>query len=283
MMRGRRVVCLVVGLWLTSCLPAHAIVLRYRPKVGAQTKHKVTMAGRMETEMGAMGQPMRMEMNGSIDYTEKAVSETPDRVQVETRITGGTMTVKMGAESQSQELPTGHMVAEVDRKGRTLSVIDADFAGMSPGVTGGGPEFWPAWSTIACFPEKDIKENQTWSDTIKLPMPPGAPEITITFNSRLLALTTFHGRKCAKIRTAFKGPMTFDLSQLGAEAGDVAGKLEGTLQAQIVWYYDYENSIDVGSEGNVSMDMKMSISPPDMPAQEMTTKMRMNMKSAIVE
>lgn len=282
-MRGRRVVWLVVGLWLASCLPAHAIVLRYKPKVGAQTKYKVTLAGRMETDMGGMGQSMRMEMNGFVNYSEKAVSETPDRVQVETRITGGTMNVKMGAESQSQALPTGHMVAEVDRRGRTIGVIDADFGAMSPGMTAGGPEFWPAWSTIACFPEKDIKENETWSDTIKLPMPPGAPEITITFNSRLLALTTFQGRKCAKIRTAFKGPMTFDLSDLGAEAEGATGSLEGTLQAQIVWYYDYENSVDAGSDGNMSMDMKMSIAGPDMPAQQMTTKMRMNMKSAIVK
>jgi len=287
-MRRGYVVGLVTGLWLVSCLPAHAVVLRYRPKVGEMTKHKVSMSGRMETSMAGTAVPgatMRMEMTGAIDLAEKALSQTEETTRVENRWLGGKISVKMDGQSQSVDVPTGRMVVDVDPRGRAVKLIEAAMEDQSLTPQAMGPDFQTmvGWSEFGAFPEGDVKVDDTWSDEIKLPTGEEGPEITLQISSRLLALTTFQERKCAKIRTSFEGPMTFDLSKMAPADEEAEGEMEAVLQGDMVWYYDYENSVYVYAEGAVGMNMTMSMSAPEMPAGEMTMNMLMNVKYALAQ
>ncbi len=284
-MKRRYAVGLTAGLLLVMCLPAHAIVLRYRPKVDEVTKHKMTMAGRMEMSIEGMGSLMQMEIDGVLNYAEKALSATEEATRVETRLTGGTMTAKGGGESQTQDMPTGRMVADIDPRGRVLKMVSAEFEGEDATGQGMGPGA-DTWSTMpaqfGAFPEGDINVDDTWSEELRIPTSPDGQEMTMNLESQLLALTTFQGRKCAKVRTSFAGPMNLDMADFGGAAGGVEGTMEAMLQGDMLWYYDYENSIYVYGEGAVGMDMNISVAGADMPGG-MRAQMLMNLKMALAE
>jgi len=267
--------------WVAVGLPAHAVLLRYAPKVGETVKHKVSMAGRTSASVEGMGEGMRMELNGAIQYTEKAISETADTVRVETQVTGGKFTMSVGGRSQGQEIPKGKVVADMDRRGRLVKTIQADFGGKSGAqdfLTGGAGS-WSNLASFSAFPEGDVKAGDTWSDEIKIPATQGGPEVNLSTTSRLLEVATYQGRSCAKIRTTFKGPLVFDTSG----QNDDSGSMEATLQGDLIWYYDYQNSVYVSGEGSVGMDLKMSMSGPEMPGMPVTSKMLMNVKLSLAK
>jgi hypothetical protein len=137
-------------------------------------------------------------------------------------------------------------------------------------------------SHYGSFPEGDVKEGDTWSDTISVPWAPGGSEVEVTCSTELLALTTFQNRKCAKIRISFSSPMEMDLAELGMPVGEEgSGAMQGVLKGDLLTYYDYENSLYVYSEGTVGMEGQMSVS--DMLGGVMETKTIMNLKMVMVE
>lgn len=298
-MKTRCSVALVAGISLLSslvltCLPAHAILLRYQPNVGEVAKHKGSIAGRVEvsiTGMGAEGmdQPMRGTMSGTMEYAEKALSQTEETTRIENRMLGGQMTVDMMGQSQTIDLPTMRTVTDVDRRGRFVELIEADLGDM-PGADQvdqmlgpGGDAFTQSPYQFSAFPEGEVNVDDTWSDELKLPAEPGGPDISLKYTSRLVALTTFQGRKCAKIETTFKGPLNLDLGALGAPAEEIEGQMEATLEGSMLYYYDHESSIYVHAEGSIGMHMTMSMAGPDVPAGTMTTNMLMNIKITLAE
>ncbi len=282
-MLRRCAVGLAAWLLLSAGSPAQAIVLRYRPEVNEVTKHKMSMAGSARVSMEGMGQVMQMELTGSLDYAEKALSETDETTRVETRLLGGTMTAKVSGESHTQPMPTGRTVVDRDRRGRLVKIVEAEFENLAtPQLMGPGAETWTNMpNQFGAFPEGDIEVNDSWSEQLEIPTVPGGPEIGMTINSRLLALTTFQGHKCAKIRSSFEGPIKLDLSELGTPTEGVEGTMEATLQGDMLWYYDYENSVHVHYEGAVGMEMNLAMSGPDAPAGSMSTQVLMDVKMTL--
>lgn len=272
---------------LFVCLPAEAVVLRYRPKVDSVQRHKATMAGRMETTIEGMGQTMRAEVSMDMEYSEKALSQTEKATRVETELLGGKILVTFNQQTQTMDMPTAKMVADMDSQGRVIELVESKVSDdqMSQQLLmGSGAESFPNWSQFSAFPEGDVKEGDEWSDTISLPTTPGGPEMEMTFQSKLIALTTFQSRKCAKMRTSFSAPINLDLAELSeGEDEDVGGAMTATLQGDLLWYYDYENSTYVYGEGTVGMDMKMAIDMPNAPGGTATTKMVMNLKTTLVQ
>jgi hypothetical protein len=269
-------------------LPAHAVVLRYAPKVGDTVKHKVSVAGRTSSVVESMDDPMadalRMEISGAIQYTEKALSETPDSVRVETRVAGGKFTMSAAGQVQEQPVPKGTVVADMDRRGRLVKVIETDLGGKSGvqdfmmGGMGGAGDL-PNFSGFGVFPEGDVRPGATWTDGIQIPAKQGGPGMNLSLSSRLLDLATFQDRKCAKIRTTFSGPLTFG----SAHGVGAAGEMEATMQGDLIWYYDYENSVYVSGEGQVGMNMSMNVSAPEMPGMPVSIKMLINVKLSLMK
>jgi hypothetical protein len=282
-MRRRYTVGLVAALWLGLTLPAHAVVLRYDPEVGQVTKHKIEMAGRTEVTMPGMPDTVRMEMTSLMRYTQKALSKQGGVARLETKFTGGKVTVSAQGETQTMDMPTtGRVVADVDGRRRVVKVIESDLGNMGvPGQMGAAPDAWSSWSSFGAFPERDLNPDDTWTDKLTIPVTPGSAEATITYTSKLLALTTFQDRKCAKIRTSFQGPLKFDPSAFGIPAsGSDESAVTATLQGDLVWYYDYEKSVDVYGEGTVGMNMSMTMDIHGGP-QTMQTKMLLNLKTSL--
>jgi hypothetical protein len=279
-MRKHCLTGMVICVISAFCLPAHAIMLRYAPKVGEVHKSKASMAGKVESSMAAMGQSARIEMTMEMDYAEKIVSQTDEVTRVETELLGGTVVTKMTQpmqQTQTMDMPTGRMVVDLDRRGQVVEMVEADMPGADMSQLGGqGAESFPNWSQYSAFPEEDIAEGHEWTATLEIPTAPDGPTMELELSSKLVALTTFQDRKCAKIRTQFSGPINMDASQTSGVEG---GEMTGTLQGDLLWYYDYESSVYVYGEGTMGMDMHMDMG--DMGS--MTMKMLMNIKTRLSE
>jgi hypothetical protein len=118
---------MIIGLTVAACLPAHAIVLRYKPEVGVTTKCKASMSGRLHTVMESMGQTMQMEMTMTMQYSEKALATTEKGTKVETKLLSGEGTMSFDGQSQAIPVPTGRMVSVLDERGRVVELVEADF------------------------------------------------------------------------------------------------------------------------------------------------------------
>ena len=283
-MKRAYVVSLATCLLAVMVLPAQAVLLRYNPKVGVATKHKFTMAGRTDVTAPGMAEPMRMEMEAVMHSVQKALSETADAVKVETRLLDSNIKMTVAGQAQTQPIPEIKMVAQMDRRGRTVKVEEADMgdlAGASQ-MMGGGPETWGNWASFSAFPEKDVKAGAKWSDELSLASVPGMQGMTIKSTSEVLALTTFQGRKCVKMRTVFEAPLDLDLSEMaGPGTEGVEGSMEGLMNGTMLWYYDYENSVYAYAEGTIAMSMSMDMG--EAMGGSSTTKMAMNMKMTLVQ
>jgi hypothetical protein len=273
----RTVVWLAFATFVVSCLPAHAIVLRFTPKDGLVTKHNTTITGTTSMTMPGMeGGAMKMTMSGSVVTVEKVLSTTSDTATVETKITGGKMTMNMQGEKQAIDIPEGRIVAEMDDRGRMVKMIENDMNFGGGEMMGSPLDFNDFAEFSAAFPDGDLQVKDTWAGTMQLPLQEGV-QLNISANSRLLELATFQGRKCAKIRSAFKGPVSLDMSEQGQQM-----HMTGSLTGEFVTYYDYVNSVYVSSDGTITMTMKMSMDDPEEGTVNMNMKMTMGLKTKLM-
>jgi hypothetical protein len=271
---------------VTVCLPAHAIVLRYAPKVGEVHRYEVKAAGSFEMTMGAEGQNSPTQTTAEVQCEQRALSQTGDVTRLQTDLLGGKTTTKCDDQTQSGEAPSGKVVVEVDRRGRVAKVVEMVLDGKEVSQEQGPwAEFLSKWSQCCALPEGDVEVGDTWADTFTNSLPAGGPRIKVSIKSQLLDVTTFQGRQCAKIRTTFSGPVELEGEDMGpfGSVGPTTGKLEGDL----TWYYDYANSIFVGGEGSGGLEMSRfleGILGPGMPDHTaVSTKMLMTVKIALLQ
>lgn len=301
-MRRSAFVGLIVGAWLVvaglpavwaaeaapeAASPASGVVLRFKPAVGSIVKQKITMSGRMETTGAMLPQPMRMQMKMAMSSRQKVLGQTDQGLKVQTTTSDGKMDMTMegmgGAAGgqQSQPIPDTKMVVVMDDRGRLKQVVSSDLPGVGGGQMPLSNDALASLGSMVGFPEGAVKPDDTWSDDLKVPGGTGMPEINLSVNCRLLELLTYHGHKCAKIRTAFSGPLAMDLSQVAGAGNGAAGTMEGTLQGVFTQYYDYEDSVWAGGEGQMTMNMNLTMSAQGTEIST-ATKMTMNIKLSLV-
>jgi hypothetical protein len=285
MVKRHCVAGMAAGIVLLLGIPADAVVLRYAPKEGSVTKYQASVAGRMQASIPGLADTMQMEMTSTLRYDEKALAKTEKGMKIETALVSGEMVLDVNGQSQTVSMPTGRVVTEMDDRGRVLELVEVDLGGQDPlsQLGGQGGENFPNWSQFGAFPEDDVSVGDSWTDTVKVPTPGGGPMLELSFTSRLEGIETKQDRQCAKIRTAFEGPMHLNLAELDVSEEGAEGSLEATLAGEMLWYYDYENSVYAYGEGAVELSMQMSVPMPDAMAGEMTTKVRMNVKTAALE
>jgi hypothetical protein len=296
-MRISRLLALVVALWLMSCHcveagettpegSAQSVLLRFRPKVNSIVKHKITLSGRMEMTTAMLPEPMRVQLTMAMMSREKVLGETPEGLKIQTTTSEGKVKMVMEgmgeSDAQSQKIPDSKVVMVMDDRGRVKEVVSTDIPGAGEQMPLSN-ETLASLGGMAGFPEGNLKVNDTWTSEVKLPTAEGMPEINLSMNSRLLELLTYQERKCAKIRTAFSGPLSFDLSQVAGAPAGAAGTMEATVQGTFTQYYDHENSVWLDGEGQMTMNMTMNVSAEGVDTGAMTTKMVMNMKMQLVK
>ena len=281
---------LSLALLLACCGFAHAepIELRFKPKVGQETKHRLMMAARVETasQTEEVSSAERGEAQVRIDFARKATGEEEGETTVEIRQLKGEVSVIVEGKETTIALQPFRCVKRFDRR-RSEVGLEEHEGGDPPesdqegtgceivGSLGIGCGMWAEMAEMLTLPAEPVEVRATWKEEHE-----SVPQDEkLVVNYKLEELTSRSGRKCAKIRAAWRHQFsTKGLSNLAEMQPGSVGILaaEGVNTGDLVCYYDYENSVDVlveGSLGNESTTV----------ATGSTEKAVMNVKIVMVE
>ncbi len=287
-MRIRFHICLwAAGLWLAAGVAsARGVVMEYKPKVGQTATYKAMFAGRMQRAIEGdvpYATSQRYQVTATLEYATEVLSQTDDATIVKIRMSEGQAEVKTGDVAQTVDLGTLQAEATVDRRrlGTAADVTaEADFAEIHLDVIDAleslhllGDE-WLGLVDVLYLPEGDVKPGATWSHKDE---PEGEePFPTVTIDHRLIELTSYGGRKCAKIAVSWRVPFSDIPFPLGGEG--VEASASGILSGEYLVYYDYENCLEVYVEGSVGTSLSVPL-----PESTFEQKQQMNVKARLVE
>ncbi len=289
-MSPRSLGCWCALLVITVCFPAHAIELRFKPKVGLETKHKLMISARVETasetEEGDSEQ-QRSEATARIEFTRKALSETDDETLMETRCLSAKVNLKADDKTEEADLGPYRSVVHMNRQHESGEVEEAE--GDDPPEAEGdntcgtlsslqlGCGMWASLLEELRLPAEAVEPGAIWKHEGSLSE---VGDHKIAFTYKLEELTSVSGRKCARIRVTWRNQWQLkesDLKDLLEEDTLVGlGDTEGIQTGDLVWLYNYENSVDVLVEGSIGHETTNS-------AFSSTEKVLMNLKLALVE
>jgi hypothetical protein len=288
-----RAVCLLslLGIALVcTTAGAEPIQLRFKPKVGQESKHRLMIAARIEESGGGDEEDrpstQRSEATVHIDYAQKATAETDEQTTLETRQLNGQVEVSGEAGNVTINLPAFSTIQRLDRRRQTVGMEDME-GGDPPesdedgtgcdivGSLGVGCGEWAGIPGMLTLPAEPVDVGSTW----KRDQNAGVSGASFVINYKLEALTTHSGRKCARIhatwRQQFSTKGLSDLSEMSAGSVGMFAA-EGVNTGDLVWYYDYENGVDVSIEGALGNESTTV-------AFHSTGKAAMNLKIVLVE
>jgi hypothetical protein len=287
-MRRCSLAAVALGMVLVVALPTEAALLRYRPKVGTVTKHRLQVSSRMsfseEPEQHYL-RAIRAEVSASLEYTQEILSETEDGVRVQTRLSSSEAKVTANDVTETASLGSFRVAQDVDQ----LRSPSGGYAECEDDYTDVSDETyevlvecyltlgeWADWLDILQFDKAEVGVGETWQKEASYIGPFGVLPPETVVRSRLVELTTMEGRKCAKIETSLDAPLHEDLQETGAPEGLT---LQRALRFDLVWHYDYENSVTVLMEGSITEEGLFS----DPSGRTGQGKVVMNVKDALLE
>lgn len=258
---------------LLSAARAEAVMLRYNLKKDDTARYREMSAAAFKVTSGMGGQLASFngqQINNGI-YRETVTEVTPEGVIILIRsLESGKTSVRMSGQENSTatDMPRTKTVIRMTPRGRILSARTGpaepsaegkpEATGMSPELFGMDLGMLEAVLSHPPLPEGEVKPNDTWTEEVRLPGFMDSPTVTVTLNSRLLALAPYKGRDCAKIRTFFQIPLEMDLSQMMqqmpmAQGGSGDMQVTGKLSGAIEWQFDYKRGQLVYGEGPLEM------------------------------
>ena len=266
-MRRTRAIALAGLCVLIVCGQAAGVTLRYQFKPGQVRKYKTMMTGAGEMS-GVTGEPVRMVIEGS-SVTKQEVLEVAEdgTATVEMQVIEGEMKMNMGGMEQTMPFPTAKTTLKMTPRGKA-TVEKAEGLPAGPGMQF---DFSDVMGGIE-FPEKDLKEGESWSGQTKMTLPM-LGDTVIKFTEKFKGTKTVMGRECALIDFTFEAPVAMDLQMMKA-TGKVAGS--GTM------YFDAKNGIDVQTTAQLINVMRMTMTFGEQSVETKQT-MKMNIKQLLVE
>ncbi|MBN1461427.1 MAG: hypothetical protein JXA57_18015 [Armatimonadetes bacterium] len=269
----------------SACFGEEAIELRFRPRVGEAHQYRLLIAGRLESSFGDEAEEAeRGEVTARVEYTTKVVSKAENETLVETRSRlceaklscGDTeSTVQMTPFTQVARYDERHCITDLDEyDGGDVADCDEipdDICGL-PATFEIGCGMWSDVCDLLVLPNKAVKVGATWTHEEEWEYA-DAPHIRAY---RLEALTTQQGRKCAKISVSWRTEYSSIPPDREDEEGFEMPSTDQLTTGEFMWYYDYENGVDVYVEGAKGTESTT-------PDWGWTTKMLMNVKIIPIE
>jgi hypothetical protein len=285
-------ICFLSLVFLVACCGfAHAepIELRFKPKVGQETKHRMMIAARVESssqseEEGSSAEHGEAQVR--IDFARKVTAGEGEETTIETRQLKGEVSVTVEGKETTIALPPFRCVKHFDRRRHEVGLSEDD-GGDPPesdeegtgceivGSLGIGCGMWAEMADMLTLPAEPVEVGATWKhEHVSV-----AQGEKFVLNYKLEELTTRSGRKCAKIRATWRHQFSSkglsDLAEMQPGTTNILAA-EGVTTGDLVCYYDYENSVDVLVEGTLGNESTTV-------ATGSTDKAVMNVKIALVE
>jgi hypothetical protein len=160
------------------------------------------------------------------------------------RLTGRGKILSLRTFLNQTEMESGPLPADLDLSYLTLDLANLEAILAHPPLPGG-----------------EVQINQSWSEKIRLPNFLGAAVTPVTLTSRLLEITKYQGRDCAKIRTSLELLFYRQYPQILTEMQVPQGSLDnlktqGRIIGRIEWLFDIKQGCMVYAEGPLEISAK---------------------------
>jgi hypothetical protein len=291
-MGGIRIAGIGIGLALLLPTPASALQLRYKFKPGSTTTYRVMVASAALAQIPVAPEPVKMQFSLELKTVQKVLSLSRSGVaDLEWTNSAGTMKMTAMGRSNSSKLPREVTRLKLTDRGKLLSYRAQPASGGQAPVAApaGGPIGMEGADPMRAlaglnFPDRDLKPGDTWAAESKVDMGNGQ-SVVMKIASKFEALTSYKGRKCARITTAFEMPM--DATGMGGEGEGASMKGEGKVAGQVTTLFDYEAGRELYADGSVVMLVKLQMSGAMDPAAgqslEMTSAMKLNVRQVLID
>jgi len=242
----------------TVCLGDDAVELRFRPKVGEEHHYRLLMAGRLEDSFGEEGDEReRSEVTARVEFVTKAVAKAENGTLVETRAQACEARLSCGDTESTVQMSPFVQVARYDERRCITGLEDYDGGDVPdcddmpdeivglPGMFDIGCGMWSDLCDLLVLPEKAVNVGATWTHGEEWEHADATHLVTY----RLDGFTTQQGRKCAKISISWRTEYSSAPPETGDEGDIEMPPTHEISTGKFVWYYDYENGVDVYAEG----------------------------------
>ncbi len=207
----------LVALFAISCgaIQAQAQTLSLAYSKGATYTYKVHMTLDETVDLGAITEPLKVDMTATETQTVKSVDST-GIADITISLTAVNIKTTVGGVSSTTTTTVPTEAVKVASDGRVLGINGLAFSGGSPfGAAGGGG------TGSAIFPDGTVKPGDSWTKDYDQTNPLGTGSVHVTTTSKYLRDETINGTRTAVVQTTINTPMnmTIDFSTFGQMTG----------------------------------------------------------------
>jgi hypothetical protein len=266
MARGmRRASCVaILLLCLGTAASAQLVQLRHKYRQGERLRYGVTLKGNGTISSPTLGRSDPFDMSGALTYvTDVQKVDAAGNATLHIVVEDSSINATLGGQALPVTLNLPPITAKVRPTGKIDScTVAAPMSQQLPdlgGLSGAGAmteafdftKFFGTTQNVG-FPSHPVSPGSEWSDSVTITTPEGA-KLQMKTKSKLLGFSTYQGRHCAKIRTAFTVPLSMQMAQLG-----IPFVLSGSEEGTVTTYFALAEGRMIGSVGKVMTDMTMS-------------------------
>ncbi len=207
----------LVALFAISCgaTQAQAQTLSLAYSKGATYTYKVHMTLDETVDLGAITEPLKVDMTATETQTVKSLDST-GIADIAISLTAVNIKTTVGGVSSTTTTTVPTEEIKVASDGRVLGINGLAFSGGSPfGAAGGGG------TGSAIFPDGTVKPGDSWTKDYDQTDPLGTGSVHVTTTSKYLRDETINGTRTAVVQTTINTPMnmTIDFSTFGKMTG----------------------------------------------------------------
>jgi len=207
----------LVALFAISCgaTQGQAQTLSLAYSKGATYTYKVHMTLDETVDLGAITEPLKVDMTATETQTVKSVDST-GVADIRISLTAVNIKTTVGGVSSTTTTTVPTEDVKVASDGRVLGINGLAFSGGSPfGAAGGGG------TGSAIFPDGTVKPGDSWTKDYDQTNPLGTGSVHVTTTSKYLRDETINGTRTAVVQTTINTPMnmTIDFSTFGQVTG----------------------------------------------------------------
>lgn len=234
----------------------NAVLLQYNLKEGDVFPYRLSVD---MTGKGSAAEAGNLDLSASLQLTIRMIVQkvnTDSTYQIQVQVSNPKV-VANGQEVPMAGVQVPPIVMTVTKTGAVKSVQGLEGLAGGAVVPGLDPtSFSNMMSSLAIFPEKPIKPNETWSYTVPLSFF-GTTKVNATARCKLLGLEAGKdGTQLAKVSTSLTVPLDVSIPPPANTT------VKGSQTGQMTTRYSCQSGMPVDANGTTNMKITMTVPPP---------------------
>lgn len=261
---------IVISILFSSCATKN--VLTKASKKGVLMEYNFTdnylnykQNQKIDQTIEAEGQQIKINIVTNVDFLTKKNAMEGENIKIDVKLNSAEMGIEAMGQNMDPDLTDldgkeFHMV--LSKQGEEVDTHEADAIVFQTSPDERSNLGMIFNSLFPDLPGKTVKINDTWTSRDSIHFKDGERFTILDINNThtLNNFINIDGVNCAEIKSSYQGTMKGKSFTQGMEL-----KVDGTIEGEGVWYFDFENGILIKDNSTGVADGKISMSMAEMP------------------